>query len=509
MAILNLTLFSTTDPLHILAQIAITLIIISLATTLLSRKPSKPTHLNGIPTKTIPRAPYTLPLIGHIPRMVLTPTSFTTHLRLTYPSGITALNLGGQTHNIVSAPALSAALLNQKSSVVDFEDVGHRILINVFGAPAREKSAWAPTIGEVAGCYKYLLAEPSLGGMVEQTVRRLRENVLLLVSSTDQVVDQTLWERVASVYVKQDGRGEEVVEASLLPLIRDFVAHTAVPTIMGANLLAAFPDFFDDLWTLDRGFMLLGAGLPRWVPIPSVTGAHIARRKLLDRLGDFHRALEDEAQGKDPGPDWRDLEDVSELVKERTGVYRKHGWSIRARAAVDLSLIWATNANSNVLIFWMVLRIFSDADLLSRVREEITPFLHAVQPKQEFPVPELPRFENFDVEALCKRCPVLKSCYVECLRVDTASRSMRTVKQDFILHARGEKDPEGWLLRKGEYAHAAHDMYNTDPEAWHDPMDWKAERHVRLEKEGGDASVDLGSMRPYGESPPIHFQLLG
>lgn len=436
--------------------------------------------------------------------MAFNASSFSKKLRLNYPDGIFALNFGGRTHTIVASPSLSTALLNQKAGVVDFDEVGNGILINVFGIPSRQKEIWAPVLGEVATCYKYLLTEPSLGSMVGQTAGRLKENVMHFVSFTDSAIDQTLWERSAMAALKSDSHDEKVVEASLLPLVRDFVANTTVPTIMGSSFLANFPDFFDDLWTLDQGFMLLGAGLPRWVPIPAVTRAHIARKKLLDRIATFHQAMEDDAQGKDPGPDWRDLDDVSTLVKERTKVYRKHNWSIRARAALELSLLWATNANSNVLIFWIILRICSNPEILSRVREEISPPVHAVQPKQEFPVPELPRFENFDVDGLCNRCPLLKSCYVESLRVDTASRSMRTVKQDFVLHARGEKDAEGWLLRRGDFAHAAHDMYNTDPGAWYEPLKWLADRHIRLHKEGGEASVDLGSMRPYGESHSNH-----
>ena len=146
--------------------------------------------------------------------------------------------------------------------------------------------------------------------------------------------------------------------------------------------------------------------------------------------------MEKEAKCEDPGADWRDLDDVSSLVKARMEVYRKYGFSIRARAATEHSLMWAANANSNSLVFWMLNRIYADKELLGRVREETAPYVRVVQPKQELAVPELPRFEAFDVEALCTKCPLLKSCYVECLRLDTASWSLKVVHEDFVLQSR-------------------------------------------------------------------------
>ncbi len=116
------------------------------------------------------------------------------------------------------------------------------------------------------------------------------------------------------------------------------------------------------------------------------------------------------------------------------------------------------------------------------------------------PVPESPRLEVFDVDGLCLSCPLLKSCYIECLRLDTASWYPKIVKQDFVLQAR-EKDARKWQLRKGEYAHAAHDLHNTNAKHFEDPLVWRAERHIRYE--GGAENVlvaEMGSIRPYGKS---------
>ena len=456
---------------------------------------SKTVAENG--ARTVPAVPYWIPLLGHLPSMGIDADGFVKSLRHRYSQGIFALNFGGATHNVMYTPGLATALLNQKIDNADSEDVSKRILQHIFGFPSNEIGLYEKAHPEIMTCYKPLLSDPGLSGMVERTVRKIKENVLSFVSFSSSLVDQTQWERKSSVKITSDKAGEQVVEASLLPLIRDFCAQSANASLMGSNFLANYPDFFDDIWTVDRGFLLLAAGLPQWLPIPVITRAHIARKNILEKVTAFHEAMDKEANGQDPGPDWRDLEDVGPVTKARMLVYRKYGFSIRSRAAIEHSLMWAANANSNTLVFWMLNRIYADPALLSRLREEIATYVKAVQPKQDFPVPEPPRIDVFNADGLCTNCPLLKSCYIESLRLDAASWSFKVVKQDFILQSR-EKEAHQWMLRKGDYAHAAHDLHNTDPNYFENPLVWKADRHVRYETKGESSSVDMGSIRPYG-----------
>jgi cytochrome P450 len=134
--------------------------------------------------------------------------------------------------------------------------------------------------------------------------------------------------------------------------------------------------------------------------------------------------------------------------------------------------------------------------LLALLREEILPYVRAVQPKQEFIVPDAPRLEKLDAEGLCANCPLLKSCYIECLRLDAAPWSLKVAKQDFVLTPR-DKEAQSYMFRKGEYVHVAHDLHNTDPNVFENPDVFKADRHVKYD-ENGKGFADMGSMRPYG-----------
>ncbi|GAB7347974.1 hypothetical protein MBLNU459_g5477t1 [Dothideomycetes sp. NU459] len=477
-----------------------TILIISISTRLLSglRGGLKAAD-NG--AKTVPLLPYWIPIIGHIPSLGLAGDSLLNQARDLYRGGVFALNLGGTTHNILFSPGLATALMHQKGTIADSEGVFKHIMAATFGFPRAESEEYDRAAPDIGACYKHLLSEPSLGNMVQKTVDVLKTNIANLVTFSSSPVDQTAWERTSNVDVVTTGDGEQVVEASFLPLIRDFVAFNANPALTGTDFVNNNPNFFSDLWTMDRGFMSLATGLPRWVPFPPLTRAHIARRRILESCRAFEVALEKKWNGEDPGAEWQDLDNISELLAARMPVYRKHKLSVAARAACEFAVLWAMNANANPLIFWMLNHIYADEALLAALRDEVTPYMRPVQPKQELGVPECARLDGVDQDGLVANCALLKSCYIETLRVDTAPWSFKVVKQDVVLADSRDKTADRFVLRKGTYAHVAHDLHHNNPAYFDNPQEWRADRHVRYEKTDGAAtraSADLGTIRPFG-----------
>ena len=69
------------------------------------------------------------------------------------------------------------------------------------------------------------------------------------------------------------------------------------------------------------GFKYLVLGLPRWLPIPSLTKAHIARRRLLDAISSLQGALDHTAAGNEPNQPWRDLSDVGAILRKRNVIW--------------------------------------------------------------------------------------------------------------------------------------------------------------------------------------------
>lgn len=381
--------------------------------------------------------------------MAIDADGFMKSLRNRYQNGIFALNFASTRHNIMYTPGLATALFNSKSTHADAEEVGLSFVQKVFGFPTSEMHKYMSGISGMTACYKYVMSEPYLGDMVNCTADKTKQNIGNLVTYMQSPVDQMPWEKTSNIQLL--GEKGDVVEASLLPLIRDFCAWNAIPSIMGTDFLENFPDFFEDIWKVDRGFLLLAAGLPRWTPLPIVSQAHHARRRILDALEVFHENFDKHLKGEEVGSKWSSLDDVGAMLKARAKVFQDNDFSMRARAASDHAIVWAANANSNTLVFWMVNRIYSDRSVLAKLREEIAPYVEVIQAQNDLPIAEPPRISKLDVEGLCTKCPLLKSCYVECLRLDSASWSFKEVKQDFVLQSR-EKGSQPWLLKKGDYA---------------------------------------------------------
>lgn len=501
------------------AAAVVTFIVICITTRLLTGQPQsagRQTNSQILDARIPPAIPYWVPYLGHIPNMALNADSFLAALRKLYPSGAFSLTFLGGVHTVVFKPALTAALINQPAHIVDAGPASKHLVKTTFGYP-RSKASLAlydTCLLDLREQYVHLMSEKPLGQMIARTADRLRHNIADFVTFNDGDIDQTHWERLAGAGLVEDASasgsgGQPVVEADLFELVRNFVAFTANPSLLGTDFVDNFPEFWQALWRLDDGFMALAMDLPAIVPMRTAIGARRARGFLFRSLDEFETALETHYDGGNPGPQWADLDNISALVQGRVDkVWRKHGLSIKQRAALDLALIWAMNANANPFIFWMVWRIYSDADMLARIREEIAPFIVAEEPMVGFGgsvaggIETAARIEKIDVDGLMNQCPYLKAAYVESMRLDVSSWSFRNVREDTVISDRADENAQKLFLQAGTYAHGAFELHHTDPGAYEDPMVWRPERHIK-EQEGGKKPVpDMGNVRPYSKSSP-------
>jgi len=456
------------------------------------------TAQNG--SRSVPMIPYWIPILGHVAQFSFAPQTLLNKARDTYRSGVFALNLGSSTHNIVFSPSMGGSLMNQKHSIANMDSVGKHVMTAVFDFPKSKASMqrYEEATPGLNTCYKQMLSNPGLEEMIQNTINVTKRNIANLVTFSESRVDQVEWERTSDAETIIKPNGEQVVEVSMMNLIRDFIAANANPSLIGSDFVKNNPNFFLDLWDMDRGFKWLATGLPAWLPIPPIWKARIARSRAFNAVLGYEEAIEKAANGEDPGQEWQSLEDVGPVLTQRLQLYRQLNFTMDERAALELSLLWAMNANANMLVFWMLNHIYADNKVLAQLREEIAPFVQAVQPQQLFGVPEPPRIDTFDHEALASKCPLLKSCYVESLRLDAAPWSFRVMQEDLVLPASKDKDAEKFLLKKGTYAHIAHSIHHTDPAYFDDPQVWKADRHTKRESGDEEMSVNMGTIRPYG-----------
>lgn len=492
-----------------LVVLAITFAVVCVSTRIISGNNARPgmdSHDGG--AKIAPAIPYWVPYLGHIPQMVFSSESFLAGLRKLHPGGAFSLNFLGGVHTVIFKPGLTASLINQPVHIADGHASSKHLMKSNFGWPRNKASmdTYDKMLDELIALYKILSSEPSLGQMVDRTVQRLRHNIADLVTFNESEVDQTEWEKYAGAETLQNKKGEQVVEADLYDLVRNFIAMTANVSLFGTDFVENYPRFWQHLWRFDEGFMTLAADLPAWLPIQKAIAARRARSEAMVCLREFHRALEADREGEKPKPEWADIDNVSPLIQSRVDdIYRKYNLTIEQRASCELGLAWAMNANANPLVFWMLWRINSDAVLLARIRDEIAPHIVVEQPAHGFgsAFKAALRIESIDVEGLVNKCPLLKAAYIETLRVDVGAWSFKVIREDVIISDK-DTSSDKFLLQKGTYAHGAHELNHMNPDVFEDPKEWSIERHIKWDtsNEKGEKrpiGADMGVVRPYGK----------
>lgn len=374
------------------------------------------------------------------------------------------------------------------------------MLTKTFGLRKEDQSTYSSLAHETPELFKHLLSEPGLSSLVNAMVDQISNHIADFVTFNSSEADQMDWERSAGVEIVEDTKGQTFAETDLMSLIRNFVAKTANPALFGTDFVENSPEFWELLWKFDEGIVPMAADVPGWIPWPRVQRARAAQRAMLARTREFEVAMDKHLSGEDPGPRWQDMDNISEYVKSRIGLFKAHGLSLEARASCDLALAWAMNANANTLVAWLLFELYRDPVLLEVVREEIASFVRFEQPQNDFgpAVWVAPKLEEPDVDGLINDCPHLKAAYLETLRIYTGIWTVKKLTEDVVLERRG-KHAETYLLQKGHMAHLAHELHQFDAEYFDSPHEW---RHDRFLKASGGQTVQLAGMstlRPFGE----------
>ena len=211
---------------------------------------------------------------------------------------------------------------------------------SIFGAHKLDKDVYDPLVKALHQCdVEGFLRTNALAKVVDVTVRGIEQNVAQLISRALSSIDSNVWERAALPSLVR-GCESTAAEASLFPLVRDFVGTIATPSVYGTSLIEQ-ESILDDLWILDYGFHLLAMGLPRWLPIRSLSQAYAARDRLLRHFTRFGDAMDQYAQGDEPSGEWGDLTDVSEVINSRNKTMREAGLPPKTRASYHLAYFWA------------------------------------------------------------------------------------------------------------------------------------------------------------------------
>jgi hypothetical protein len=166
--------------------------------------------------------------------------------------------------------------------------------------------------------FNYLMKEPYLSKMLDNTTRNLEKLIPQMVSFMDGPIDQHPWER----YANAEWISSKEMEVDLMSLVRDLMGHASVPSMFGHAFLENNPHVLHDIYDMDDGMMYFMAGLPWFTPWPSVVKAHFARRQAWDSVTKFQIALDAYVDGKHVDANWGDMDDISEFIMKRHEIFR-------------------------------------------------------------------------------------------------------------------------------------------------------------------------------------------
>lgn len=458
-------------------------------------------------TQELPQAPGHLPIIGVPPTILLGLDKFLGKLRDSAHTGLSSLYCLGFKHIVILSPTVTARIFGVPKTAWDRDNILWFFLNVVGGTASKYDHMVMPAINShgYEQTFNLLMREPSLGKMVNILCRNLEREMPNFVSFADRPIDQLKWEQQADVKRTVHDDGSLSVEAGLMPLVIDFVSSAATPSIFGSDLIRNYPNIVQDLWAFNDGFFWLAAYLPRWLPIPILQRAYAGRQRVFDALCDQQVALDKQAAGEDPGPQWANLDDISEFIKVRNEFYRERKLPLEAR--LDLGMFWALQANSNFAVFWLLMRILSTPGLLQELRQELEPYVRVSTVPTGFGTRE-PKIQ-FDEQVLLRRCPLLKSSFIECMRLDTEMWSIRRLEKDVSImgdaprtfhgdHKSATGEAPRYHLGAGSLVEIPMNLQFMDPQLFDSPETFRPDRHIRPSEQDGKPVAHWGAVRAFG-----------
>ncbi|KAJ4288664.1 hypothetical protein N0V90_011901 [Kalmusia sp. IMI 367209] len=236
--------------------------------------------------------------------------------------------------------------------------------------------------------------------------------------------------------------GSSTHSISLMDFVKQIFTVANAYTIYGPqNPFALTPSLVQDFWTWERGMIAVMADL-----LPQVT----ARQPYLARQA-VNTALEAFVSQEH-------YRTASPMIQKRVQINLKHGLTTQMAGHAELILLFGIIGNAVPTTFWALAHIFSDPDLLSRIREETSTAVLCTRSD-----PGAPKEKVISVTQLKANCPLLVSTYRETIRSIANLSSVRLVMHTHTITAPGRRP---YLLRQGSMVQIASGVIHALESVW-------------------------------------------
>lgn len=212
--------------------------------------------------------------------------------------------------------------------------------------------------------------------------------------------------------MKRVPKGKGWVEVGdLYTFLKDEMFRAATTVLCGDHLLRLNPEFGRRFWEFDSYALSYLRRLPRWM----ARRAWRAREETLEGLERWREftAERHPFQGaEETKVEWEEFWG-SRLMRSREAMFNDLGVSKRGKAAFDLGMLWATNANVIPSTLWSLLGVFMTPGLTERVLAETESCFDE-------------ETGAMDIARLCSK-PLLASIYLETLRYSVGASPARNL----------------------------------------------------------------------------------
>ncbi|KAK7544738.1 cytochrome P450 [Phyllosticta citribraziliensis] len=394
------------------------------------------------------------------------------------------------THQVIYQKEGIDRFLSQPLHTLDNEPVAWTIHTRVFGAEndpvLRHKTGVARKELSIAVERVYMSDALSSECILRADIPRRAGSLVTLSNSQTP----NPWENLAQyrLLAPETKHQPGAAELELFNLIRSFGAAISIPMLYGSYFMNKCPNILQDFWAFDNDcFPLVMAGLPTWAPMKNFQEGLAARNRINRTLAEFYELIDRFQRGGHVDPSI-DLTDVSQIVLERSKIYGNYDFSYRHRGEIDSALLWGQNGNMHQSTSWLVIYIYATPGLLDSLREEIAPHTSLSEADDS----GHPHITRLDIAGLQKRCPLLRSTWLETFRVANEPSSLRYIAKPI------QVTPESATLQPGTFVTVPHAINQHDASLYPQPERFIPDRFVRIDAATGQRSAPYGPLKPWG-----------
>ena len=172
-----------------------------------------------------------------------------------------------------------------------------------------------------------------------------------------------------------------------------------------------------------------------------------------------------------------DQDESAALTKSRYSINSRYGLTSWNQGRLEVGMLLGILSNTIPAVFYMLVHVFSDPNLLRDLREEIETACvlnasHGIT-------------RRLEIFAMQDKCPLLYATFQEMLRHHVLGSSIRYVLEDTLLQ-------DTWLLKKGMIVQIPMSVTHFDASAWGtDVQEFRPRRFLR-------ENSKPASYRPFG-----------